>query len=132
MDLKDLIPKSDDVVVVIKHPVTGEPLVNSDKSEMTITLYAPHSKEYKKVFYEQANKRLKTMQSGKKSDFSLEDIESAALETLAKTTKNWNITFGEESPKLTASKAKEIYEEIFWIKPQLEEAVNTYLDFMKV
>lgn len=131
MDLKDLTPKSDEIVVVIKHPATGEPLKNDDKSEMTITIYAPHSKEYKKVLHEQTNKRLKKMQSKGNKDITAEDIEEATLEALAKTTKEWNITYGGEAPKLTVTKAKEVYEDVFWIRSQIEEAVEDSLDFMK-
>jgi hypothetical protein len=131
-DLKDLTPKSDEIVVVIKHPATGEPLKNDNKSEMTITIYAPHSKEYKKVLHEQTNKRLKKMQSkGGNKDITAEEIEEATLEALAKTTKEWNITYGGELPKLTLAKAREVYEDVFWIRSQIEGAIEDSLDFMK-
>ena len=58
MDLKDLTPKTDEIVVTIKHPVSGEVLKNDDSSDMVITVYAPHSKEYKKVQRELITKRL--------------------------------------------------------------------------
>jgi len=134
MDLKDLTPKSDDIVVTIKHPSSGEPLLNEDKSEMTITIFAPHTKEYKKVIHEQTNKRLKEMQSGggNRKEVTAEEIEEATLEILAKTTKSWSITFDGKMPKLTLDKAKAIYEEVFWIKAQIEGAVEDSLDFMKV
>ena len=131
MDLKELTPKSDEIVVVIKHPATGEPLKNDDKSEMTITIYAPHSKEYKKVLHEQTNKRLKKMQSKGNKDITAEEIEESTLEALAKTTKEWNITYGGELPKLTVTKAKEVYEDVFWIRSQIEEAIEESLDFMR-
>lgn len=131
MDLKDLTPKSDDIVVEIKHPANGETLKNDDKSPMTITIFAPHSKEYKKVLYEQTNKRLKQMQSKNTQDITAEDLEEASLEALAKTTKEWNITYGGEQPKLTVDKAKQVYDEVFWIKAQIEEATANSLDFMK-
>lgn len=131
MDLKDLTPKSDDIVVEIKHPANGETLNNDDKSPMTITIFAPHSKEYKKVLHEQTNKRLKQMQSKNTQDITAEDLEEASLEALAKTTKEWNITYGGEQPKLTVAKAKQIYDEVFWIKAQIEEATANSLDFMK-
>lgn len=131
MDLKELTPKSDEIVVVIKHPATGEPLKNDDKSEMTITIYAPHSKEYKKVLHEQTNKRLKKMQSKGNKDITAEEIEESTLEALAKTTKEWNITYGGELPKLTVTKAKEVYEDVFWIRSQIEGAVEDSLDFMR-
>ena len=131
MDLKDLTPKSDEIVVVIKHPATGETLKNDDKSEMTITIYAPHSKEYKKVLHEQTNKRLKKMQSKGNKDITAEEIDEATLEALAKTTKEWNITYGGEVPKLTLTKAREVYEDVFWIRSQIEGAIEDSLDFMK-
>ena len=131
MDLKELTPKSDEIVVVIKHPATGEPLKNDDKSDMTITIYAPHSKEYKKVLHEQTNKRLKKMQSKGSKDITAEEIEESTLEALAKTTKEWNITYGGELPKLTVTKAKEVYEDVFWIRSQIEGAVEDSLDFMR-
>lgn len=136
MDLKDLTPKSDDVVVTIKHPLTEEVLLNDDGSEMTITVYAPHSKDYKKVLHALANARIKKVQKKGKiagfEDMSLEELEEMSLDTLSKTTKEWNITFGGECPKLTLEKAKELYTEVFWIKAQIEEALNNYLGFMKV
>ena len=131
MDLLDLTPKSDEIVVAIKHPATGEPLKNDNESEMTITIYAPHSKEYKKVLHEQTNKRLKKMQSKGDKDITAEEIEEATLEALAKTTKEWNITYGGEMPKLTVAKAKEVYETVFWIRSQIEGAIEDSLDFMK-
>lgn len=131
MDLLDLTPKTDEIVVAIKHPTKGEVLKNDDGSDMTITLYAPYSKEYKKVLHEMTNKRLKKMQAKGKNEITAEEIEEATLDTLAKTTKEWNITFGGEVPKLSVAKAKEIYDTVFWIKAQIEEATESSLDFMK-
>lgn len=131
MDLINLTPKTDEIVVKVKHPVTEEVLKNDDGSEMTITLYANHSKEYKKVVHGIANKRIKKAKDTKSSDFTMEDLEEATLETLIKVTKEWNITYDGSSPKLTEAKAREVYEKVFWIKPQLELAMESSLDFMK-
>ena len=132
MDLKDLTPNLDDVVVEIKHPTTGDVLKNDDGTDMTITILAPHSKEYKKAQHEQISKRLKKAQKSKSQDVDYSDIEEATLEVLSKTTKSWDITYGGEKPKLTPAKAKDLYEEVFWIRNQIEEVVTDSLDFMKV
>ena len=79
MDLKNLTPTSDTVDVTIVHPTTLEPLTNDDKSEMTITMYAPHSKEYKGILHHQTNKRLKQAQGKKKVDITAESIEEATI-----------------------------------------------------
>ena len=131
MDLMNLKPASDTVEVTLVHPNTGDTLKNDDKSEMTITVYASHSKEHKAVLHEQTNKRLKAMQAGKKQDFTAQDIEEATLALLSKITESWNITYGGENPKLSVAKAKELYDEVFWIKAQVEEALADSLDFTK-
>jgi len=94
-------------------------------------VYAMHSKEHKSVMHEQTNKRLKSMQSGKKQEFTAQDLEDAALTLLSKVTAEWNITYGGDKPKLTATKAKELYDEVFWIKDQIEGALSNSLDFTK-
>ena len=131
MDLINLKPTSDTVEVALVHPNTGAALKNDDKTPMTITVYASHSKEHKAVLHEQTNKRLKAMQSGKKQDFTAQDIEEATLALLSKITADWNITYGGEKPKLSVAKAKELYEEVFWIKDQIEGALADSLDFTK-
>ena len=131
MDLINLKPTSDTVEVALVHPNTGAALKNDDKTPMTITVYASHSKEHKAVLHEQTNKRLKAMQSGKKQDFTAQDIEEATLALLSKITADWNITYGGEKPKLSVAKAKDIYEEVFWIKDQIEGALADSLDFTK-
>ena len=131
-DLNDLIPTSDTIDVVLKHPKTGEVLTNDDDgSEMTITVYASHTKEYKAVVYKLANSRLKDKQ-GNVTELDFEELEQAGLELFANVTKGWNITFNGQKPKFSAKKAKELYEKIFWIKPQVEEALANSADFTKV
>jgi len=131
MDLKDLTPKSNTVEVLLVHPSSGEELHNEDGTPMTITVYAQHSPEYKAVFYEMSDERLKTMSKDGKIELKTADMEKASLEALAKTTKDWNITFDGDQPELTVANAKAIYTEVFWIKEQLEVALANSLDFMK-
>jgi len=130
MDLSDLTPTTDTVEVKLLHPNTQEVLKNDDKTPMVITMYAPHSKAYKSAMHEQTNKQIKKSRGGKKDfDITAEEIEQSSLDVLAKATKEWNITYKGEVPDV--KKAKEVYEEVFWIKDQIEEALKTSLDFTK-
>ena len=128
MDLKDLTPTSDTIEVKIVHPTTREPFLNDDGSQMSVEVYAPHTKNYKTAVYKQASARMKV---GKTDDIDFEALEDAGIELLAGITKAWNITFDGKKPKLTAAKAKEVYTEVFWLKMQVEEAVNTFEVFTK-
>ena len=131
MDLKDLTPKSDTYVVELKHPTTGQILNNPDDTPMTITLYAPHTKEYKAVVHAQANERLAKMSDISNIQLLSEDIEAAAINTMVKTTKEWNITFDGKKPDCTEENRLNIYTEVFWIKDQIDDAASKSLDFMK-
>lgn len=131
MDLKDLTPKEDTIIIELRHPTTGELLDNEDGSVMTISRYAPHSREYKAVVNKQTDKKLKSAQSKKKFTLSASDIEKITVDLLAETTFDWNITYGKKQPKFSVDAAKELYEEVFWIKDQVEEAESDYLDFTK-
>lgn len=80
--------------------------------------------------HEQQDRRIKLMQKkGATTNYSAADIERDAIELLSKCTKEWNITYGGETPKLTPAKAKEIYTEVFWLRSQVEEAMGDSLDF---
>ena len=131
MDLMNLKPESDTISVHLYHPVTGVPLTNDDGTDMVVTVYASHSKEYKIVTHEQTNKRLKAVQNGKRADFTAQDLEEATLNLLSKVTCGWEITYGGEKPKFTVSKARELYEDVFWFKEQIEGAISNSLDFIK-
>lgn len=127
MDLSNIVPQSDEIEVTLKYPGTQNVLENDDGTPMTITLYAPHTKEYKAVVYEQANKRIKEG----KQEFSIEAWEESSTDLLIKITKDWNITFGGSKPKLTEKKAKEVYASKagFWIAEQLQEGINSFETF---
>lgn len=130
MDLMDLKPKSDDVELTLVHPVSGDALTNDDGTEMSIVVYAQHSKEYRAAIHDQQDRRIKAMQKKGGNNYSAADLEKDSIDLLVKATKDWKITYGGEMPKLTAAKAKEVYTEVFWIRSQIEEALSDSLDFM--
>ena len=129
MDLNDLTPSSDVIEVTLKHPNTGKSVKNDDGTNMTITLHAPHSKPYKAALHQQTNKQLKKAKGSKRIDVTAEELELSTLEILVKATKEWNITYKGKVPPI--SDAAEVYEKVFWIKDQIEEELNSTLDFTK-
>ena len=81
--------------------------------------------------HEQTNKRLKQVSKTKKSEITAEELERAGLELISKATKDWNITFDGEQPKFSPELAIKVYDEIFWIRDQIEEAISNSLDFTR-
>lgn len=135
-DLTEFSPSSDVIVVELKSPKDQEVLTNDDdNSVMTWTLHAPHTKQYKKVMYDYTQSRIDRMRTedGKldSTKVTIEQAEEENLAQLVDVTKEWNITYKGEKPKFSKKVAKEILEKLFWIKPQLEEALETYEVFTK-
>ena len=130
MDLKNFAPSADTLEVTLRHPGNGEPLLNEGKDEeMTITVALPHSKAYKKVLYGITDKNLKTAQANPDKVKTSQYLADVSLELVSGITLSWDITLDGKCPKLTQSKAKEIYEEYPWIKTQVEKAVEAQVNF---
>lgn len=129
MDLMDLKPKSDTIEVILRHPNTLEPLTNDDGSEMTVTVHAQHSKEYRGAVHDQQDRRIAKIQKTSNNKYTSAELETDTIDLLAKVTKAWDITYGGDKPKLTPAKAKEVYSEVFWLRSQIEEALSESLDF---
>lgn len=123
-DLNDLIPDKDTITVEIKFK--GEVLKNDDDSPMTVEVYLPHTKEYKKAKHDQADV---VINKGKEK-FTSAEYEQMGIDLLSKITKSWNITMGGKNPKLTIAKAKEVYEKFPIVGEQVQEALETNTAFM--
>lgn len=126
------VTTDDTISIVVKHPITDEPLVKDDGKEMTITVYAPHSGQYKAVLHEQTNKRIQKASKGKRVTFTAEELENVTLELLAKTTKDWNIQLNGKSPKFSVAEAVDLYSKLSWLKQQVLDAQEDYSAFLKV
>ena len=127
MDLSDFLPKSETVDVVLRNPSTKEPLTFDDGKEFYITVYLPHTRESKESQQKSVDKWQKRFNKVKPTLF---DLEENAVEHLARITSGWEIMYKGKKPKL--SEATTVYTEVFWIKDQLQEALEEATDFMKV
>ena len=131
MDLLDFTPKNDTLEIILMY---GEQTVcNEDGSEMSVTVYLPHSKEAKAVQHEFTNRQLKKMsKKNKATDITSEELEELSLERLAKVTKTWDITYNKKKPKFDVETAMEVYSKAPWIRSLIEDEVEKTLDFTKV
>lgn len=137
MDLKNLTPENETVTIELSYINNdGDRVVimneGKDPDPMTITVYLPHTKQYKAVQHEMTNKRLQKMSQGKKGiGLTSEDLEQISIDSLVKTTVDWNITFDGKKPKFTQEKAKEIYA-VPLIRNCIESGVAEAMDFTKL
>lgn len=125
MDLQKTLPENDTLVIEIVF--NGEVIKNDDNTPMTVEVYLPHSKEYRRVRHEQADVLIERKTDRLKSS----EAEELGLDFLAKTTKTWNITYGGSQPKFSVKKAKEIYTALPWLPDFIAEEVEKQKGFTK-
>lgn len=130
MDLTDFKPKSDTVEVILYNPSTEEPLTHDDGTEFSITVAAPHTKEFKDSQQLNMDMWLNLNQkSKKKKNPTLAQMEKATSEHLARITLSWDFKYDKDTPKLSLKRAEEIYTEMPWIRDQIQEAIDDSVDF---
>ena len=134
MDLTDLKPKSDLAVIELKHPMDKTPLVDADGKPFTITILLRHTKEYRDLDYEMADRRAARMAKAKKSDevMKTKDLMSDINEITEKSVKGYYLVENGQPVDFTPENTKRILEDYHWIKEQVLEEQQAYENFTKV
>lgn len=114
----------------IYNPGTGEPLMTDDgKAEIGIYLVGRDSKQYREAQRAITNRRL-----GRKGGAQLtaERLESEANEILAKCTVSWTkgIVFEGAELDFNYHNAKKLYDNLPWLKEQVDEFVSERSNFL--
>lgn len=122
-DLFKLKPSTDNIIYTVHHPVDDTLLLNDDGSLMTIELLSPHSEQFKQNQLQQLAKQIHSAATEDDYNLSEDNLSAATSEVLALATVSWTITFDDETPSCTVAKAQEIYQEVHWLRYQLEAAV---------
>lgn len=122
MNLYDRTPKSDTITITLKDPETQEVFKNADDTPMTITLWAPHTREYKAALYD--------IRSGATEEVKGKELLDSMTEVYATVTKEWNITLeGDQKAKFSYKKALEAYKKVYWIEEQIQSNLSEYEAF---
>jgi hypothetical protein len=132
MDIFDLTPQKDTVIVELTDPRDDSPLVHN-KKKMFIERYLPHTEEYKKAQYKKTQKYLKMAQKQGNTDVDIDlyEAETDRVDVMAETTVSWQLYYGGEWIEFSPEKAKEIYTKAYWIVDQLQQGENSTDVFTK-
>jgi len=133
MSLRDVGKVKDTTVVTIYHPATGKPLLNADKTEMTVTLHGPYSTLYKTVLREQQQKRMSDAPRAARMTLDADEIESMSNDLLLRCVEAWNITLegDKKLPDYTRDAGAKIFAEFPWLRDQLQTAMGNVADFLE-
>ena len=101
------------------HPITDEPLENSKGQPMMVEIFGKHTSVYKNAL----NKLLKSSQKNKKAN-DLQDAQKRGLDLLCDCIGGFkNLEIETETGMLDPSNVRDVLEDAFWIKEQIDSAV---------
>lgn len=121
------------IAVAILHPSTNLPL------GLTITVCGSDSATFKKVHRQQLNRRLELQARGRnKKHITAEELEAENLDMLVACTKSWKtgdraqVEFGiDEWLDCTPENARRLYDELAWLKEQIDQAIGDRDNFLQ-
>jgi hypothetical protein len=132
MSLLSVGKTKDTTDVMLYHPVSGEPLLNGDGTQMSVTIHGPYSARYKKVSHDQQNRRLiKAQRSGGKMNLTAEEIEASALEILVKCVDGWNVTLDKDLESFSEEKVRDVFTTLPWVREQVDAAFGDTRAFLE-
>lgn len=116
--------------MTLVHPVSGEPLLNDDESEMVITVAGLDSPRYKEVSHRQQDARLQAAQRRQGAPLSASKIERDALELLAECVISWRITIESSNPPCNKEAAISLFKAYPWVREQVDRFVHDRRSFL--
>jgi hypothetical protein len=132
MGINDIGAVKDTTDVTIYHPVYGDPMLNADKSEMTVTIYGPYSDKYKTAERAQQNRRFQRAQrAGRGMNLTAEQLEAETFNLLLTCIEKWNITLDTKPEPFSPERAREVLTEHPWIREQLSAAFSDTAAFLE-
>lgn len=135
MALAALSPKAaaeQGAVIEIYHPKTNLAL------GITVTVCGTDSDTYKKIQRKQLNRRLEQQSRNRKMQMTAEELEAEALDVLVACTKAWatgQTAAIELNPDewldCTPENVRRVYEELPWLKEQVDQAIGDRSNFLQ-
>jgi hypothetical protein len=134
MDLSNLKPKVDTSTLELKHPVTGEVIADDSGKPFTVDVLLRHTKEYRDLGYEMADKRAARLAKAKKADTieKTADTMSDIDDMIARSIKGYYLIENGVAVEYSVANTKRLLEDYPWIREQVLEEQQAYETFMKV
>lgn len=128
LDVVSLAEKG--VTVELKHPATGETLVNDKDEPMAIVVAGSDSKVFKAEI--RARVKQNMLKKSKKDDVDLEEMEKRGAELLAKCTLSWSgIQEDGKALPFSVAAAQSLYLKYPWVKEQVDAACSDRSELFK-
>lgn len=133
--INTLKAKTNAVPVNLRHPETGEDIVDENGKEVKVFVYGKASKEYRDQQDARLQKALDRQKTSKKTvapDLTVEKIRAETLETVITLTEKFeNLVDEDDKPIDNKAAIRKLYEdpEYFWVVDQVNEAIENDSNF---
>lgn len=126
MDLSQLDVQEGCSTLVLRHPVTDEPLIDEEtKEEVSIDLLGVESKKMQSVQHRLANARLSKGMKGGKLKITAEQLEASSLDLLTEATVGWkHIKVDGNKPPCTSENIRMVYKRFPFVVEQVDEFIT--------
>lgn len=135
--ISSLKAKTSSVAVNIRHPETGEDLIDDQGKEVKVYVFGKASKEYRDHADARLKKALAAQQAKKKvtvPDITVEKVRNDTLDTVVILTDKFENLEDEDGKAIDNKDAiRKLYEnpEYFWLVDQVNEAIESDSNFFK-
>lgn len=127
MDLSSLDTRAaaeSGVTVELAHPVTGEPILDTDGQPQWIRAYGADSPQYQKARYAVIDKATERRGRGGVQAPKAAELEARAREILARAVSEWHVELDGECPECNLLNARSLFERFPWIYEQVDAAIS--------
>jgi hypothetical protein len=122
--------------MTIHHPVTRQPVKDTDGNEAYIDLLSPDSEASRKFERKVTNERLAAARKSRSGTITAEQLEAEQANRLANMTAGWLMISFDGSPldlEFTTANAQALYEsrQMTWLRHQVEAHLDDVTNFTK-
>lgn len=132
-DLEDLVI-GEGMDMVVRHPISDQPLVDDNGDPWTIRLESAYSDVYEQAMHVVQNRRLKKSgRGGRGVRLTAQDLEEGTLECLLAATLSWSgISSGGVKLEFTPKNVREQYTKHTWLREQVIDFTEDQANFLPV
>jgi hypothetical protein len=127
MGLRNLVTENDTYVHPVLDPTTFKPLRNADGSPMTVTLFSPESREFRKRLKERAARKL---EAGDLPPATPQEEDRDSAEFVALAIKEWHLTLDTEIEPFSYDAAVDILTNQNWLRSDWMNALGARKNFL--
>jgi hypothetical protein len=127
MGLNSIGKVQDTATIELRNPEDGKPIPGPNKKPMSVTLYGPYSKTYKRAMREMQQARIS---SGGAAEMTYEESDAMQTDLLIACIIEWNVALDTDALPCDPDTVQKVFDEHPWVRDQLQIAHGSVARFL--